>query len=797
MLGKTISHYRIIERLGGGGMGVVYRAEDTKLGREVALKFLPEELSKDPLALERFQREARAASALNHPNICTIYDIDSGTLSDDDQNTLHFIAMELMEGQTLKHRIEGKAFGNEQLLDIAIQITDALDAAHAKGIIHRDIKPANIFITNRGQAKILDFGLAKLAVKPNVDGVSALQTEAKHDSLTRSGTTIGTIAYMSPEQARADEVDARSDLFSFGTVLYEMATGRQAFPGTSTGALFEAVLTKIPTSASRLNPNLPPELERIINKCQEKDRELRYQSAAEVRTDLKRLKKEIDTTSTVLTSKAQSPSRSWAFILTGLIIAALAIGIGFYMRGSRGQTIDSLAVLPFLNLNADPKTEYLSDGITESTINTLSQISPQLRVMARGTVFTYKGKQVDPRKVGRDLNVDAVVTGSINQQENTLIIRADLVQVSDGTQLWGQQYNRNLSDILAVQSDISKEISEQLRLKLTGEEQKKITKQYTENTEAYQLYLKGRYYWNKRTEDGLKKGVEYFQQATQKDPKYALAYAGVADCLIVLVDYAYLPPKEVIQKAKEAATKALSLDDSLAEAHTSFASVHEFEWKWKEAEKEYKRAIELNPNYPTAHHWYSIYLSNMGRHDESIAEIKRALQLDPLSLVINMTVADCYSDARRYDEAIEQYRKTIEMDPDFPNVHGALGRVYREKRMYSEALAEFQKEYEVSKDNADYLNTVIHVKALQGKNEEAKKMFQQLIELSKKQYVSPVAIAGIYNRFGEKDKAFEWLEKAYQERSTRLPYLMIVPIFQNLHGDPRFQDLIRRIGLPQ
>jgi TolB-like protein/Tfp pilus assembly protein PilF len=610
---------------------------------------------------------------------------------------------------------------------------------------------------------------------------------------------------MSPEQARGEDVDSRTDLFSFGAVLYEMATGKQAFFGNNKVALFEAVLTKIPTPALRLNPDLPPELERIINKCQEKDRELRYQNATDVRTDLKRLKREIDTgrsaisqapSTTVLTAKAQSRPGKWGFILAGLVIAAIAIGMGFYLRGNRGHAIQSLAVLPFLNLNADPKTEYLSDGITESTINTLSQL-PRLKVMARGTVFTYKGKEVDPRKVGRDLNVDAVVTGSINQQENTLIIRADLVKVSDGTQLWGQQYNRNLSDILAVQSDISKEISEQLRLKLTGEEQKKISKQYTQNTEAYELYLKGRYYWNKRTEDGLKKAANYFEQAVQKDPKYALAYVGIADSYVVMGDYNLIRSNDATKKASDATSKALELDDTLAEAHTALASVHELKWEWQRAEKEYKRAIELNPNYPTTHHWYSVYLANMGRYDEGIAEIKRAQKLDPLSMMINKSVGDRYYDARRYDEALELYRKNIEMDPSFPGSYEGLGFVYLRKGQYDDAITAFQKMRDLTGEKLGYKLRVGQVYAESGKKTEVLKILDELNELSAKEYVPAVGMAILYTALGDKDQAFKFLEKAYQERSIRLSYLKPEESFDPLRSDPRFVDLLRRVGLPR
>jgi len=448
MIGKTISHYRILERLGGGGMGVVYRAEDTKLGRGVALKFLPEELAQDSAALERFQREARSASALNHPNICTIYDIDAAVPSDDSSSsaagaTLHFIAMELLEGATLKHRIGGHPFAGDQVVELAIQISDALEAAHSKGIIHRDIKPANIFITNRGQPKILDFGLAKLisAKQDAREGVSALQTEAP-ESLTGPGMTVGTIAYMSPEQARGQELDARTDLFSFGTVLYETATGKEPFSGNTSAVLFEALLSKSPLSAIRLNPEIPVELERIINKAMEKDREVRYQTASDMRADLRRLKRELDSTRSATGAVHElTPTRSkWSrLILVGVLLVILAaVGIAVYRRAGHGQAIHSLAVLPFINANADPKNEYLSEGVTESIINNLSQLS-QLQVMARGTVFSYKGKEVDPRKVGHDLKVDAVVTGSITQQGDNLIVQADLVNVANGVQLWGDR----------------------------------------------------------------------------------------------------------------------------------------------------------------------------------------------------------------------------------------------------------------------------------------------------------------------------------------------------------------------
>jgi serine/threonine protein kinase/tetratricopeptide (TPR) repeat protein len=755
--GTIVGPYEIVAPLGAGGMGEVYRARDPRLGREVALKVLPAVFASDPDRHRRFTQEAQAIGRLNHPNLLAVFDVG-------EHAGQPYLIAELLAGESLRQLLDRGALPLRTAVDYARQIAAGLAAAHGRGVVHRDLKPANLFITGDGRIKILDFGLAKVSPAAARNDLAEATTAGV---ATGPGMVIGSIGYMSPEQMRGMPADSRADIFAFGVVLFEMLSGRQPFTRASAAETMSAVLHQDPPSLASLVPDLPPALDRVVRHCLEKNPEDRFHSVHDLALQLQ----------DAAQPDSGSPSRPRP-------------------TRRRSKAIDSVAVLPFHNVSGDAESEYLSDGITESILHTLSLL-PKLRVMARSTVFRYKGRHDDALAVGRELGVRAVLAGRLMQRRDALGVQAELVDVNDGSLLWGARYDKRPGDLLAVQDEIAREISDRLRFKPTGAERRKLRQPATRDSEAYQSYLKGRFFWNKWTPEGMRVSLGFYEQAIRIDPRYALAWAGLADSHAVLGNIKAVPPAEAFPRAKAAALKALEIDPDLAEAHASLGFVRRFfDWDWPAAERSFARALRLNPAYATAHRWYAQFLAGSGRHAEAVREAELALELEPLSIIIYTAVGDVLFYARRFDEAIGYYRRALELDPEFLPGHSDLARALEHSGRIEEAIAGYERAIRLAQgENADPSAGLANAYAVAGRRTEALAVLEELKSRRAAQYVSPWALASIYARLGEDETALDWLDRAYAEHDSTLVWVKVHPRFDRLRDHPRYQDLLRRMGL--
>ncbi|MDH3251953.1 MAG: protein kinase [Ignavibacteria bacterium] len=799
MIGNTISHYKILEKLGEGGMGVVYKAHDSKLDRMVALKFLPHHVATNQEEEARFLQEARASAILNHPHVCTVFDIreEEGPASDGaSSGRRQFIVMEFVNGTTLREKMSGSSLSVKDAITYGIQIGEALQEAHSNGIVHRDVKSENIMVNSKNQVKVMDFGLAKLK--------GSLR-------LTKESSTVGTLAYMAPEQIHGGDIDARSDIFSFGVLLFEMITGKLPFRGGHDAAIMYSILNEEPEPLPQNRDDLPGDLQRIIHRAIEKDPEDRYQHVDDMVSELRRLKKDSSRVSrpvpgatpaaaprpeddAIPATKSGTTKRWFLWGGIGLVIAVVGIAAYVFLSGE-GTSSDSVAVLPLVNVNSDPETEYLSDGITEGVINSLSRISG-LRVIPRSSVFFYKGKEMSLQKIASELNVRTVLTGKVLQRGDNLDIQVELVDVQKLSQLWGEKYSRPLSELISTQDQIVREIAEKLKVTLTGGERTELERSSTTDPEAYKLYLQGRYHWNKRTEEGMKKAVTIFEQAIEKDPTYALAYSGLADAYITLGDWGFLSAKNSYPRAKAAANAALKLDNTLAEAHTALAYIsYAFDWDGTAADAGFRKAITLNPRYPTARQWYAEFLAPMGRYTEALAQIKTAQELDPLSLIINAVQGLIYIWGGEYDKAIDQCRRVIELDPDFFPAQLFLQWCYLYKGMNDEAARQEEilvrirglGEKEVEKVRAAY--------AASGLVGMYRLELERLKEQARQGDVNAEGFSDVFAALGDAERAFEWLEKSYQEGGYQVFLTGMKPWWRDLRTDPRLRAMLERTGL--